>query len=886
MLTFGANDATAQFNGTVSDGGVGKATTLNKIGLGTQTFNNTMTHFGNTIVGAGTLALWGNANPSNSPAISVASGATLDGSSLSIGGLAVGLAQSLAGRGTVMGSTMINGTVTPFLTTIGTLTNNGTLNFNGGGSYVWDINNATGIAGTDSGWGLLKVVGGTLAINASSGTPFTIKITSLTAGDMPGNAANFNPNASGSWTIVQADSPITGFDVSAFRIDTSAFANLPGTTAFSLGLSGDQLRLVLSYSPNPVISTPLVNQTNCAGSTASFMVVANGASTPINFQWMQGGTVLVNGGTTSSGASITIAVNNHTSTLTLGGSGVQDADAGGYTVNVTGNFGETGSSSAALIVIDPPSSPSVTQIPGATGSAGGVTYFAVTASGTGPFTYAWSRNGSPLSDGGPIRGSTTATLAVDISPATIGSYTVVVGNLCGNATSSPSVIGPVTSVPGQVIYESFGSYEPQVFRPTFTTWEGVTNLFNEQTDEPAWWYHASGSGIQMIVQANDIGDGVNNQNGGGYPWPGLAGTSTNCLYWNESLNSHLEFAQNGFAPGTTLYVSFILDCTDLGSANGVQDCIAAFCSPNDSTSFNWKLCTQISDYANGQYLLGLSKGNGLTGSQGVDANTIWVSTPISYNQAVLVVGAYTVKTGGTSATDDTVSLWINPDAATFGAASAPAPTLGPTNFAVTNSAIRDFTVHCVVAPASHRLADLRIGTTWASVTPTAGPSLTLGNLSVDPGATAVFASQNAGNPATSYPYQWQFNGGHPLSDNSHITGTDTPTLTITNVQEADVGTYTVTATNLDPITSAVLTGSASATLTINPPRLQLRLNSPNLIISWPTNWTGYILEGTPHLAPANWTTNSLPPYPLDGTHTNYAVSVNAASGTQFFRLKK
>ena len=472
-LRVGANDATAQFNGTVADGGVGKATTLNKIGLGTQGFNNTMTHFGNTIVSAGTLALMGNASPSNSPVISVGSGATLDGSALNIGGLAVGPVQSLVGLGTVMGSTMINGTVTPFLAAIGTLTNNGMLAFNGGGTYVWDINNATGTAGTDSGWGLLKVVGSTLAINASSGSPFALKITSLGAGDVPGNVANFNPNASGSWTIVQADSPITGFDVSAFRIDTSAFANLPGTTAFSVGLSGDQLSLVLSYAPNPVISTPLVNQTNCPGSTASFTVVANGATTPINFQWLQGATVLVNGGTTASGASVTIAVNNHTSTLTLGGSGVQDPDAGGYTVNVMGNLGETGSSSAALVVIDPPSSPSVTQMPSATGSAGGVTHFTATANGTAPFTYAWSRNGTQLVDGGPIQGSSTATLAVDISPATIGSYTVVVGNACGSAPSSPSVIGPVTSVPGQVIYESFGSYEPQVFRPTFTTWEGV-----------------------------------------------------------------------------------------------------------------------------------------------------------------------------------------------------------------------------------------------------------------------------------------------------------------------------------------------------------------------------------------------------------------------------
>src|ERR1039457_4804384 len=95
-------------------------------------------------------------------------------------------------------------------------------------------------------------------------------------------------------------------------------------------------------------------------------------------------------------------------------------------------------------------------------------------------------------------------------------------------------------------------------------------------------------------------------------------------------------------PYTTLFRS--------GAVNGVQDCIAAFCSPNDSTSYNWKLCTQINDSVAGNYLLGLSKGNGKTGSQGVDANTTWASTPTLLNQAVLVVGCYTVNSGGATAT--------------------------------------------------------------------------------------------------------------------------------------------------------------------------------------------------------------------------------------------
>ena len=883
-LTLGAGNPTATFNGTVSDSGAGKTLSLNKIGTGTQTFAGAMTHNGTTTVSAGNLTLTGNANPLNSPVITVASGATLDASTLNTGGLTVGANQTLAGLGTVIGSTAINGKVNPSLTTVGTLTNNGTVAFNGGGSYVWNINNATGTAGTDSGWSLLNILNGSLAINANSGSPFTIKITSLTPADVAGNAANFNANSTRSWTIAQGTSPISGFTPSAFTLDTSAFANPKGSGAFSIGLSPDQMSLVLTFTSTPTITTPLVSRTNNAGTAATFTVVANGATTPVTFQWLQGSTVLNNGDTTPSGATVTITSSGHTCTLTIGGTGVQDADAGGYTVNVSDNFGAQGTSSASLTVIDPPVSPNVVQSPGTIISAGGVYYFTATASGTGPFTYVWSKNGQPLVDGGHISGANTATLAVDASSADVGSYTVTISNSAGTVQSAASVIGPVTSVPGQIVYDPFTSYAAQTFRPPSDTWEGVTNLFNQITGEPAWWFHSSGSGIQMIVQANDIGNGVNNANGGSYPWPGLAGNSANCLYWTTSANNHLRFEQNGFTNGNTVYVSFILSCDSLGTVNGISDVLAGLVSANDGTAFNLKISSQIVNAAANQYVLGLSKGNGRTGAQGVDANTLWSSTTLMNQQAVLVVACYTVNSGGTTNTDDTVSMWINPSPSTFYASgtNVPPPDLGPSNFGVTNSAIRDFAVHAVVAPASHRIADLRIGTTWASATPPSAPTLSLANVSTTAGANAVFASQNAGNPVDSY--QWRFNGGPVLVDNAHISGATTATLTIIGAQPADAGTYTVTGTNTDPLNSNTLTGSASATLTLGKPVLGVAYNGSNVLVSWSTNFPGYLLEQTSALSsPGNWITNTSP---VVVSGTNNTVTINAAAGNAFFRLIK
>ena len=63
------------------------------------------------------------------------------------------------------------------------------------------------------------------------------------------------------------------------------------------------------------------------------------------------------------------------------------------------------------------------------------------ASGYGSLTYQWRKDGVPLSDGGRISGSQTATLAIDpVSFSDAGSYDVVVTDLCATATSNPAIL--------------------------------------------------------------------------------------------------------------------------------------------------------------------------------------------------------------------------------------------------------------------------------------------------------------------------------------------------------------------------------------------------------------------------------------------------------------
>jgi hypothetical protein len=61
------------------------------------------------------------------------------------------------------------------------------------------------------------------------------------------------------------------------------------------------------------------------------------------------------------------------------------------------------------------------------------------ASGYGPVTYQWRKDGTPLSDGGAISGSHTATLTINpVSFVDAGSFDVQVTDSCTSATSGPA----------------------------------------------------------------------------------------------------------------------------------------------------------------------------------------------------------------------------------------------------------------------------------------------------------------------------------------------------------------------------------------------------------------------------------------------------------------
>jgi fibronectin-binding autotransporter adhesin len=119
----------------------------------------------------------------------------------------------------------------------------------GGGNYQFDIDDATGSAGSHySQWN----VAGTLSITSGSApsSVFTIMLDSLTAADMPGQLADFNPGQSYTWEIANTTGGISGFNLADLAVNTSGFANA-FTGSFSVSSDGRYVDLSYTGVPEP-----------------------------------------------------------------------------------------------------------------------------------------------------------------------------------------------------------------------------------------------------------------------------------------------------------------------------------------------------------------------------------------------------------------------------------------------------------------------------------------------------------------------------------------------------------------------------------------------------------------------------------------------------------
>lgn len=175
----------------------------------------------------------------------------------------------------------------------------------------------------------------------------------------------------------------------------------------------------LNVSPGgmaPTITEQPMSQSVCAGDSVTFNVAATGTPAPA-FVWRKNMTPIPD----ETGPSLTL-------------DSVSSVAAAVYDVVVSNSEGMVTSQMATLVVGQPPT---ITQLPRPLTivSSGDSVMLGVVASGAGPFTYQWKRNGVN------VPGATGSTHAIpSVTRMTAGRYTVEVSNACGTTESADAAV--------------------------------------------------------------------------------------------------------------------------------------------------------------------------------------------------------------------------------------------------------------------------------------------------------------------------------------------------------------------------------------------------------------------------------------------------------------
>jgi hypothetical protein len=293
----------------------------------------------------------------------------------------------------------------------------------------------------------------------------------------------------------------------------------------------------LTVTPNvvaPSITAHPQSATINQGQTTTLSVAASGTS--LQYQWRRDGTAIAN----ANAASYTTAA------------------AGSYTVVVSNSADSVTSNAATVTVIVPPA---ITTHPAsATINQGQTTVLSVTASGSS-LTYQWRLNGNPI----------TGATAAAYTTGTAGSYTVVVSNGAGSATSNAatvSVVGlpSITSHPASV---TINQGQTTVLSVTAS---GSSLSYQWQTSGQnigganAASYSTGAAGTYTVVVTNPAGSVTSNPATVTMVVPPAITTHPGSVTINQGQTATLRVVANG----TSLGYQWLLNGNAIGGANGAS----------------------------------------------------------------------------------------------------------------------------------------------------------------------------------------------------------------------------------------------------------------------------------------------------------------------------
>ena len=507
----------------------------------------------------------------------------------------------------------------------------------------------------------------------------------------------------------------------------------------------------------PAITGQPAAQTQPVGASASFSVTATG-SAPLIYRWLKNSAAIANG-TKYSGVSSNV--------LTV--AALATADAGNFSVIITNLAGSVTSSVAPLTVV---SSPTITTPPANVAVvAGGSASFTVTAAGSAPLGYFWLKNGSPLANAGNISGATAATLNIStVATADAGSYSVIVSNSLGTATSAGATL--TVAVPPAITTSPASATLLAGSNVSFTVAASGTAPLNFQ-----WLKNGAaiaGATAATLTLANvSAADAAN---------------------YSATVTNAVGTATSGTATLTVLVPPSIT--SPPAGTNVLLGNPAVFSATAGGTAplnFQWlKNGVAISGATSNVLTLSAVTTNDAGNYSVVVTNTVGSIASSSAALAVLVPPAivtqptaasvvagnsasFTVTASGTA---PLTYQWLKNGAAISSATSA---TLTLTKVSTNDAAAYSVVVANAAGSATSGSAVLTVQLPPSIVTQPASQFGALGstiNLSVTAGGTGPLS------------YQW-FMAGAPLTDGGNISGSATSVLTITALTTNEVNNYFV-----------------------------------------------------------------------------------------------
>lgn len=655
-----------------------------------------------------------------------------------------------------------------------------TLTFNFPNETIRSFSSGNGVLSTSSGLGVLEH----LAIVPGNGTNvYTLYLDnfsvlyprtftySLGSGAPTGATIDANTGVF-SWTPSQSQSPSTN-TISVIVTDDSS-PPLRATNSFTVTVS--------QSTPTLIVTQPQSTTAN-VGADAVFGVEASG--TLLRYQWLFNGNVLP-------------ASTNTTLTI----SNCQLTNAGSYSVIVSNATDTLTSSDAALVVFAPIT---VSAAPSnRTNNIGDNAQFSVSAVGTN-LTYQWQCKGVDIAN------ATNSTLNIPVNDATNeGLYTVVISSpVATNVTASATLSLPYVELT-KIAQWNFnsnpaddnlatGQLTPSLGIGSVATFGGATGLFGDSvTSDPA----SLGLDNTSWLITNYPPSSAGNKIRGIQVNASTLGYDRIVVTWEQRNNARsskyarFQYTTNGadWVDGDvinhTSYANFQFKSTDLSDVPGVGN------NPN----FAFRIVAEWESTATGSGSAAYVPSN--------PSSTYNTDAVIRFDM-VTVLGSITEPTivsqpqsvtrqAGQSAVFNVGATGVNLSyrwqrngvdlqngGNIFGADTA--------TLTIDNLSANDAGSFVVVVNAGGGLfsveSDPAVLFFFAPVSITQQPQ----GRGVNAGTSVTLSAQADG--TTPISYQWKKNG-------SAITGAVQPTLTITNFQSANAGTYTLVVNNGTTVESA------------------------------------------------------------------------------------